>query len=136
MTNGCSCGIYNTLNGTSIFEISGSNVGFSVVDTLLHSTFQCRDGQVKLFLLFTNQISSSSSSSSRTDAISSLSRANPVASSSTIPSQLGRKRKVLFPNTQRKNTKKQKICKFAHIKYEIIDYVNDNDSDALILLDK
>jgi len=50
-------------------------------------------------------------------------------SSSTTPTQLARKRKSLFPNTERKNMKKQKIDNFAFIKKEINDYINDDTSD-------
>jgi hypothetical protein len=50
-------------------------------------------------------------------------------SASTTPTQLTRKRKSLFPNTERKNMKKPKLDNFAFIKKEIIDYINDDTSD-------
>jgi hypothetical protein len=56
-------------------------------------------------------------------------------SSSTTPTQLARKRKSLFPNTERKNMKKQKIDNFAFIKKEINDYIDD-DSNRFILLNQ
>ncbi|CAF1379037.1 unnamed protein product [Adineta steineri] len=64
MTNKCSCGtrsdcidpggVYDTLNNTAKFLIPGWNVGCSVVETLLHSTFECLYDQICLNSLLSN----------------------------------------------------------------------------------
>ncbi|CAF0806123.1 unnamed protein product [Adineta steineri] len=61
LKNGCSCGtqkdcitnagIYDSNSGIQHFEIPGWNIGCSVIETLLHSTFECFYNQTCLDIL-------------------------------------------------------------------------------------
>ena len=69
------------------------------------------------------------------------STAMPASSFSTTSTQVTRKRKIIFPNTQHKiHEKKLKVDHFRYMKDEIIDYINDDtcddDSNRLILLNQ